>query len=237
MLAVSFDLDGLMFNTEEVYWQVGTELLGRRGREFTAELNDAVMGSRPQACFETIIRWHSLSDTWEELQAESEELFLALLDEHLRPLPGLVELLAALEAAGIPKAICTSSKRSIVEAILGRFEMEPRFRFALTAEDVVQGKPHPEIYLKAAARFGVEPRQMVVLEDSQNGCRSAAAAGSFVVAVPGCHSRTQDFSTASLVIEGLGDPRLYEALGVGLGGERRGMRGKERGTSGSSQPN
>jgi HAD superfamily hydrolase (TIGR01509 family) len=210
--AVAFDLDGLMFNTEDVYWQVGSELMRRRGCQFTPELNDAVMGRPPKACFETIIQWHSLDDTWEALLAESEALFLDLLDERLHPMPGLLELLDALEVAEVPKAICTSSRRTVLTAVLSRFAMEDRFQFTLAADDITCGKPHPEIYLKAAARFAVEPEELLVLEDSQIGCRSAAAAGAFAVAVPAGYSRSQDFSAASLVVESLADPRLYEAL-------------------------
>ena len=82
------------------------------------------------------------------------------------------------------------------------------------AEDIAEGKPHPEIYLTAARRFGIPPAEMLVLEDSQNGCLAAVRAGAFTVAVPGEHSLGQDFSMASLTIESLTDPRLYEALGI-----------------------
>jgi len=207
-------MDGLMFNTEDVYSLVGTELLQRRGCEFTDELKDAIMGLRPQPTFETMIRWHELDETWEEMAAESNRIFLSLLDAHLAPLPGLLELLDALESAGIPKAIATSSSRDLTGEVLRRFEMESRFQFILTAKDITHGKPHPEIYLTAAERFGLLPSQTLVLEDSQNGCRAAAAAGAFTVAVPGEHSRDHDFSVASLVVDSLGDPRLYEALGI-----------------------
>ena len=73
------------------------------------------------------------------------------------PMPGLLELLEALERAGIPKAIGTSSSRELVAACLQPFGMEGRFQFILAAEDIVNGKPHPEIYLTAARRFGVPP--------------------------------------------------------------------------------
>ena len=116
--------------------------------------------------------------------------------------------------AGIPKAIATSSGRRLTEACLAPFQLAPRFRFILTSEDITRGKPDPEIYLLAARRFGVPPAEMLVLEDSQNGCRAAAAAGAFTVAVPGEHSRRQDFSVANLVIESLADRRLYEVLGI-----------------------
>ena len=174
---VVFDLDGLMFNTEDVYFQVGAELMRRRGRQYTRELSDAIMGRPPQVCFETMIRWHALDDDWVALAQESEEIYIRLLDDRLAPMPGLPDLLDALEEADIPKAICTSSSRRLVHEVLTRFSMEPRFRFAITAEDITRGKPDPEIYLKAAERFGVRPEEMLVLEDSQTGCRSAAAAG------------------------------------------------------------
>ncbi len=203
-----------MFNTEELYWDTGTELMRRRGREYTEELNEAVMGRPSRACFEEMIRWHSLDDTWEQLAAESEAIFLSLSNHRLAPMPGLVDLLNAIEGAGVPKAICTSSSRKLVAAFLSRFEMESRFRFILTAEDITHPKPHPEIYQKAVERFAIEPRQMLVLEDSRAGCTSAAGAGAFVVAVPGPHSREQDFSVASLVLDSLADPRLYELLGL-----------------------
>lgn len=212
--AVVFDLDGLMFNTEDVYWHVGSELLRRRGHVFTRELSDAMMGLPPQPSFEVMIGWHSLNDTWEDLAAESEIIYFDLLDQHVAAMPGLFELLDGIEAAGLPKAICTSSRRITLDALLSRFGLESRFAFALTAEDIVHGKPHPEIYLKAAARLEIDPREMLVLEDSQAGCRAAAAAGALTVAVPGDHSRNHNFSVASLQIKGLGDPRLYAVLGL-----------------------
>ncbi len=213
--AVVFDMDGLMFNTEDIYTLVGRELLRRRGREFTDELKDEMMGRPPKAAFEVMIRRQDLDDTWEELAGESNRIFLSLLGEHLAVTSGLLELLDALEAARIPKAIATSSWRELLDACLSPFDLARRFRFTLTAEDITHGKPHPEIYLMAAERFGVRPAETFVLEDSQNGCRAAVAAGAFAVAVPGKHSREHDFSTASLIIDGLADQRLYEALGIG----------------------
>ena len=212
--SVVFDMDGLMFNTEDVYTSVGAELLRRRGHTFTPELKDAMMGLQPRPSFEAMIRHCQLTDTWDQLAAESNRLFIELFEARLSPMPGLPELLGVLETAAIPKAIATSSCHELVYACLKPFELEKRFQFILTAEDIAHGKPHPEIYLTAAQRFGVPPAQMMVLEDSHNGCRAAAAAGAFTVAVPGDHSREHDFSMASLVVTSLADPRLYEALGL-----------------------
>lgn len=212
--AVVFDMDGLMFNTEEVYFRVGAELCRRRGHVYSRELSQAMMGLPPQPCFETMIRWLGLREDWQAIAAESQEIYLGILDEAIAPMPGLTELLGAVERAGLPKAVCTSSSREAVDRCLGYFQLAPRFAFVLTSEDITHGKPHPEIYLLAARRFGIAPREMVVLEDSQIGCRAAAAAGALTVAVPGEHSREQDFGVAHLVADGLGDPRLYAAIGL-----------------------
>lgn len=216
--AVVFDMDGLMFNTEDIYFSVGEELLRRRGFTFTRELSDAMMGRPPKASFEVMIEWHSLSDTWEQLAEESEDLFIGMLPGRIEPLPGLLELLHALERHDIPKAICTSSSRRVLTAALAAFELEPRFCFTLTANDITHGKPHPEIYQKAAERFGIQAERIVVLEDSEAGCTAAARAGAIAVAVPGEHSARQDFGMARLTIESLADPRLYALLGLPVGG-------------------
>jgi HAD superfamily hydrolase (TIGR01509 family) len=148
----------------------------------------------------------------EILAAETEQVFGEILEHRLEFMPGAAELLAALESAGIPKAIATSSGRKFTCNILGRFQLEPRFSFILTCENVTHGKPNPEIYLRAAEEFKLAPGEMMVLEDSQNGCRAAVAAGAFAVAVPAGPSATHDFMGAAIVADTLADPRIYEAL-------------------------
>lgn len=212
--AVVFDLDGLMFNTEELYQAVGTELLRRRSREFTPELLDRMMGRPGKIALQIMIDFHGLAATVEQLENETDEIFEPILDERLQMMAGLGELLAALEQKGIPKAIATSSRRTFVRNVLRRFDLEPRFAFILTAEDVVNGKPNPEIYLKAAARFGLRPDEIAVLEDSENGCRAAVRSGAAAVAVPGGHSLRHDFTGARFVADSLRDVRIYRLLGL-----------------------
>ncbi len=210
--AVVFDLDGLMFNTEELYQEVGAELLRRRGYEFTQQLLDQMMGRPSHIALQIMIDTHTLRATVGELLAETDEIFPEILKARLAPMPGLVELLAALEKNQIPKGIATSSRRSFVDRVLGVFGFSPRFSPILTSEDITEGKPHPEIYLKAAAKLGLPAGEILVLEDSQNGCRAAVAAGAVAVAVPGDHSRRHDFSGAALIADTLADRRIYELL-------------------------
>jgi HAD superfamily hydrolase (TIGR01509 family) len=212
--AVVFDLDGLMFNTEDLYDVVGERLLRRRGHDFSPELKRRMMGRPGNVSLQIMIDYHGLDATVDQLQAESDDIFAEILPARLAPMPGLNALLDALESASIPKAIATSSGRAYTQTVLSFFDLEPRFAFLLTSEDVEHGKPDPEIYRSAAQRIGVPADRLLVLEDSENGCRAAVAAGACTVAIPGHHTREHDFPNVAFVAESLADPRIFELLGM-----------------------
>jgi len=211
---IVFDLDGLMFNTEDLYEEVGAQLLKRRGKKFTQSLLDAMMGRPTTIALGMMIDWYGLDATVPELVAESDALFPAVLDARLEPMPGFMELMEALERAELPRGVATSSRLPFVRDVLSRFELEPRFQFVLTAENVTHGKPDPEVYHLASTQLGLDPRHVMVLEDSANGCRAAVSAGTYCVAVPGRHSENHNFDGCRFIAESLADPRIYHALGL-----------------------
>ena len=212
--AVVFDMDGLMLNTEEIYTDVGRELLQRRGKTLSDELTDAMMGRTAREALAIMIQQCDLTDKVDQLQAESDEIFHHLAVMKLAPLPGLVELLDALEKESIPRAVATSSQRWYVSKLLSRFDLEPRFDFILSGDDVARGKPHPEIYQTAACQLDLPPAELMVLEDSENGCIAAMTAGTFTVAVPGKHSQNHNFAGVAFVANSLHDSRIYSALDI-----------------------
>jgi HAD superfamily hydrolase (TIGR01509 family) len=97
---------------------------------------------------------------------------------------GAVELLDALRAAEYPMAIVTSSSRRTADAHLRLAGIHDRFDAILTRDDVVRGKPSPDLYLLAASRFGATPESCVAVEDSNHGVASALAAGAITIMVP-----------------------------------------------------
>ncbi|MGI9430424.1 MAG: HAD family hydrolase [Bythopirellula sp.] len=212
--AVVFDLDGLMFNTEYLYQQVGSEVLRRRGKEFTGDLIDQMMGRQSHKALELMIDWHQLSETPEQLAEESMEIMYRMLPDHLAPMPGLLRLLSSLETASMPKAIATGSSRAFVTRVLSQSGLAARFSSVLTAEDVTHGKPAPDVYLQAAANFGFAPGQVMVLEDSQIGCQAAVAAQTYAVAVPSGQSEQHNFAGVSLIVDSLQDEQIYAALRI-----------------------
>lgn len=212
--AVAFDMDGLMVNTEELYFEVGQTILNRRGKEFTDRLRRGMMGLPGPQAFALMIEYEGLIDTTETLARESDEVFVAMLPDRLRPLKGLLELLDALDALKLPRCVATSSPLSFARVVLEGVNVLHRVDFVITAEHVPRGKPYPDIYLGAAQKLTVQPHEVLVLEDSHHGSRAGVASGACTVAVPGDHSHDHDFSGVHFIADSLADERLYRLLGT-----------------------
>ncbi len=213
--AVAFDMDGLMFNTEDLYDEVGDTLLQRHGQRFTRELKLEMMGRTGREALAIMKQRCDLPQSVDGLLIEVEQIFSTLLPSRIEMMPGLSSLLEFLERHKIPKCVATSSRREFATVALGSFDLEPRFEFLLTADDVQNGKPAPEVYLKAAEQLGIKPVEMLVLEDSVIGSRAAAAAGAFTIAVPTSHSVDGDFSHVNHVADSLNDPMIQQVLSRG----------------------
>jgi HAD superfamily hydrolase (TIGR01509 family) len=160
--------------------------------------------------------WYALDDDVALLEEETQRHFDELLPASLAPLPGLLELLELLDRLKLPKAIATSSRRRYLDYVLQLAQLPTEFDFVLTAEDVVHGKPDPEIYRRAAKRFGLPTAAMLVLEDSEHGCQAAVAAGAITVVVPGPHNALARYPDVALKFERLNDPRLLAQFGIGV---------------------
>ena len=213
--AVCFDLDGLMFNTEHIFYESAGVLLERRGLSMSREVMNAMLGRRPLESMQVLIEYWDLNVGPVELLAESQLIFQTLLESRLEPMPGLFDLLHLIEANGLPKGVATSSPRDHLAGIFERFDLSRRFPLQLTAESVTLGKPHPEIYLKAAAHWGIPAAEMLILEATQTGTCAGAAAGAFVVSIPHDHTADHDFSQASYVATSLSDPYIRQLVTSG----------------------
>ncbi|MBB3209411.1 HAD superfamily hydrolase (TIGR01509 family) [Rhodopirellula rubra] len=212
ILGVALDMDGLLFDTERIYYRVGDVVLQRRGFRFSNELQSRMMGRVGLSAIAEMIAFHELSDDPAELLEESNSVYGELLLEHLRPMPSLDQWMEYLINSGVPFGLATSSQRQFVDMILPTTHWHEQLAFVLTGDDVTNGKPHPEMYLKAAAALAIPPGQMLVLEDSGNGANAAIAAGAVTVAIPNEHTRDQAFDGTHLIAESLSDPRLWDLL-------------------------
>lgn len=128
----------------------------------------------------------------------------AYVGDRVAPLkPGALELMAALDAARAPFALATSSRRPWVERHFTAHRLTERFRAVVTRQDVVNGKPDPEPYLKASADLGLAPASVLALEDSHAGVRSAHGAGCMTVMIPDLLAPDDEMRGKALVLTSL----------------------------------
>jgi HAD superfamily hydrolase (TIGR01509 family) len=181
--AVLFDMDGLLIDSEPLWFEVETEVMTRLGGTWTPADQEALLGSS----LDNSVRYFLERSRVPADPAEIGEWMVGgivakVRDHGVHIMSGAAELVAAVAAAGLPYALVTSSQRRFVDAVLDRTGL--RFPVVVTGSDVTRGKPDPEPYLLASRRLAVPPSQCLVLEDSITGVTAAEAAGCFVVAVP-----------------------------------------------------
>ena len=206
---VAFDMDGLLLNTEDLYGIAGEVLMSRRGKSYRDEVRRKMIGHPAPKAFGVLIEAEALTESWEELAVETDEILYELLPTRLDVMPGVWRLLNRLEELGIPKCVATSSSRTFATTALGIAKVYERMDFVLPAADVPFGKPAPDIYLASAAKMGVEPEEMLVLEDSPTGTKAGVAAGAYVVSVPNVHTMHGTFDGARWIADTLEDPRFH----------------------------
>jgi HAD superfamily hydrolase (TIGR01509 family) len=181
--AVLFDMDGLLVDSEPLWFEVECSVMARLdGRWSEADQQALIGGSLPRTVSYLLERAGRPASPEDVGRWLVDGMTSLLTSRKLRVLPGARELLAEVRAAGIDCALVTSSERPIMDAVLRQLEIT--FSATVCADDVTRGKPDPEPYLRAASLLGADPRCCVALEDSPNGVASAEAAGCRTVAVP-----------------------------------------------------
>jgi HAD superfamily hydrolase (TIGR01509 family) len=181
--AILFDMDGLLIDSEPLWFEVESEVMAHLGGQWSPADQRELVGGSLDRSVDYLLARATRAASREQVGRWMVDGMTALLRERGVPvLPGARELLAEVTGAGLPNALVTSAQRQIMEAAIPKIGMS--FTATVCAEDVREGKPAPEPYLLAAELLGVRPDCCVALEDSPNGVASAQAAGCLVVAVP-----------------------------------------------------
>ena len=209
--AVLWDFDGTLADTEPLWIAAEYELVGRLGGHWSDEHAHQLVGNSLLDSGSYILHAigrEDLDPAWVVDQLIGQ-VIANLLEGPIPWRPGALELLEALVRAGVPCALVSASYRVLLNAALDRLPAGT-FAVSVAGDEVRNGKPHPEPYERACAALAVNPRQCVVIEDSENGARSGNAAGALVLAVPNhvpippAPRRVQVGSLADLDVAALG---------------------------------
>lgn len=188
-LAVIFDMDGLMLDTEPLAARAWREAASGMGLAFDPTVTHAMVGRTFPDCRQLLVDRHGDAYPVDQLMIAWSATYEAIIArDGLVVKPGLPELLAWLESERIPKGVATSTHHARACAKLQRTGLLSRFSAIVCGDQVTHGKPHPEIFLTVAQRLEVAPARCLVLEDSEPGFRASVSAGMASIIVPDLHA-------------------------------------------------
>lgn len=209
--AVLFDMDGVIFDSERLVidcWKVVADKYGIPDIEAVCY---QCMGLTYEATEQVYRRRYGDAYPYERYKQEVSDLFHARYDGGRLPTkPGVREILAWLQERRISVALASSTRLASVRQELGEAGLLPFFQVVKGGDDVVHGKPAPDIFLLAAKQLGCDPAACYVLEDSPNGIRAAAAAGMHSIMIPDLQEPDEEMRRlAEVILRDLREAQAY----------------------------
>ncbi|HOO41608.1 MAG TPA: HAD family phosphatase [Syntrophales bacterium] len=206
--AIFWDNDGVLVDTEEIFFRANQEILSASGISLSFDQFKAVSLERGESVLR--LAANPGTDEFYRLRRRRDDLYADLLAREHLVIDGVREVLEALRGK-YTMGIVTSSGHEHFEIIHRRSGLLPFFQFVLTMKDCPNTKPHPEPYLKAIERSGLSPEECLVVEDSPRGLASAVNAGLRCIVIPSKFTRSLDFQGAYKILNDIRE--LPSALG------------------------
>jgi HAD superfamily hydrolase (TIGR01509 family) len=181
--AVIFDLDGVLLDSEAAWDSARRELVRERGGQWTERATREMMGMSSPEWSRYLAEELGVDLEPDAISAQVVARLLAAYRDALPLLPGATDAVERL-ADRWPLGLASSSNREVIDLVLRTSDLGRHFRVSVSSEEVARGKPAPDVYEEAARRLDHRPAACVAIEDSENGIRSAVAAGMRVIALP-----------------------------------------------------
>ncbi len=181
--SVLFDMDGLTINSEPEWLEAEREVTASFGYTWTKEDQAHCLGGPLHKVGEYMSKVTNRSEPGDYFHKKLVDLMTEKITISASFMPGARELIRNLHIAGVPMALVSASPRALVDAALSHVKPIP-FKATISSDDVLNTKPDPEGYLKAARMLDVDIRNSLILEDSATGVAAAKASGARVIAVP-----------------------------------------------------
>jgi beta-phosphoglucomutase family hydrolase len=201
-LAVIFDVDGVLTDSYDAHFQSWQQLFAELDAEFTEDQFRQTFGRTNRDIFTELYPGQMDDDEMRRLGDRKEVLYREVVAKAFIPLPGAVELIDALDAAGFRLAVGSSGPPENIRLTLDKLGRASRFAAMVTGRDVTRGKPDPQVFLLAAERLGLPPAHCAVIEDAPQGIEAGNRAGMTSIALTGTATR-EKLAHAQLVVDTL----------------------------------
>lgn len=202
MKAIIFDMDDLMIESERLYQQAQQEIARKFDKEMTEDMRHKLMGRKPIESIRIFVKELDIPQRAEEILQMRNEIMLEKLKNDLTPMPGLDHIIHSFHGK-LKLAVATGAQKEFLDLVVDKLGLREKFDVLQDSDELLRGKPHPEIYLKTCEKLALQPDCCIVLEDSTNGARAAKNAGCYVIAVPTIYTKKQDFSFVDVTVNDL----------------------------------
>lgn len=199
--AVLFDMDGTLVDSEPLWHRADASWLEGHGIVLQDDQWLQVVGLGGENFVRLLMEQHGLTGDYDQLLAEKNEVYRKLAAQHSRVFPEMLAAVRGVKALGAKAVIASASSLEIIETTMNSVGLHNVFDGYFSAEMVKRSKPHPDLYLHAAAELSLGPDSCLVVEDSQYGVLGALRAGMRVIAVPeAIHPETEEiFNQADML--------------------------------------
>ncbi|MDO8928628.1 MAG: HAD family phosphatase [Bacteroidota bacterium] len=200
--AIIFDMDGVLVDSEPFHTEIEKQQFLQNKLSVSNEEHSQYMGVVSDVMWKEIAEHHSINvsveDLIEQFKIKSIHYFSEL--DEIPVMPGLIDLLEKLSSKNFPMAVASSSYPEIIKIILEKTGLRKYFQVVVSSQEAGKSKPEPDVFLLAARKLGVLPKDCMVVEDSANGIKAAQAAGMSCVAYQGSGANPQSQKEADAVV-------------------------------------
>ncbi len=184
--ALIFDMDGVIVNNDKYHYLSWMEFAKKHGKDVGFDEVKSWFGNTNRTILENLFDYNLSIDQILQMGSEKEEIYRRIYAREIKPVDGLAGFLKSVDGF-FRLGVATSAPPENVEFVLRETGLKSWFESVTDASDIGKGKPEPEIFLKAAAKLGVEPAECLVFEDSFHGIEAARRAGMHVIGVATTH--------------------------------------------------
>ncbi len=204
--ALLFDMDGVLVDTEKVHEKSRQIIYKKYGMDYNMLKDIPVIGRNTDSIFIDVNSRIQFPIPLEKAIQEKRNVFVSLLNEPIKPLPGVREILESYHSR-LKIGLVSASARQNIDAVMQNTGLALYFDCIISAEDVKSFKPDPQCYFLGASRLKIAPEECVVFEDSQIGVEAAINAGMKVIGVGTGHT-ADDLSNADIIISDMAKDRV-----------------------------
>ena len=212
--AVIFDMDGVLIDSEPAYLEMNLRMFDQFGINMDDETYKALVGMPSVPMWKFLKEKYQLKNEVSDFIHLEKKRMLEILDSDIitKPVDGINELIRILKKNNVSLSVASSSAKDNVNFVLDKLNIKNNFDFIISGEEVENGKPSPDIFLKVADHFDLNPGHFYVIEDSTNGINAANSAGMKSIGFTNKSTNMQDLSGADLIINEFNDSGREEIL-------------------------